>query len=83
MYKRQGINSVAVSNGLLAIALNGDISTNNGDIVVLKTTDLSEVRRIKVGAMPDMVTFSPDGNYIISANEGEPNTEYTLSLIHI
>ena len=39
-----GINSVAVSNGLLAIALNGDISTNNGDIVVLKTTDLSEVR---------------------------------------
>jgi DNA-binding beta-propeller fold protein YncE len=73
-----GINSVAVSNGLLAIALNGEISTNNGDIVVLKTTDLSEVRRIKVGAMPDMVTFSPDGNYIISANEGEPNTEYTI-----
>jgi DNA-binding beta-propeller fold protein YncE len=66
-----GINSVAVNNGLLAIALNGSVTTNNGDVVVLKTSDLSEVKKITVGAMPDMVTFSPDGNYIISANEGE------------
>ena len=73
-----GINSVAVSNGLLAVALNGSITTANGDIVVVKTSDLSEVKKITVGAMPDMVTFSPDGNYIISANEGEPNDEYTV-----
>lgn len=73
-----GINSVAVSNGLLAIALNGVNPQANGDIVVLKTSDLSEVKKISVGAMPDMVTFSPDGNYIISANEGEPNDAYTI-----
>lgn len=73
-----GINSVAVNNGLLAIALNGAITTANGDVVVLKTSDLSEVKKITVGAMPDMVTFSPDGNYIISANEGEPNDAYTI-----
>ncbi|MFD0939769.1 choice-of-anchor I family protein [Pedobacter boryungensis] len=73
-----GINSVAVSNGLLAIALNGTTTTANGDIIVLKTSDLSEVKKISVGAMPDMVTFSPDGNYIISANEGEPNDAYTI-----
>ncbi|RZL47943.1 MAG: alkaline phosphatase [Pedobacter sp.] len=73
-----GINSVAVSNGLLAIALNGTITTANGDVVILKTSDLSEVKKITVGAMPDMVTFSPDGNYIISANEGEPNDAYTI-----
>ncbi|RZL61998.1 MAG: alkaline phosphatase [Pedobacter sp.] len=76
-----GINSVAVSNGLLAVALNGSITTANGDIVVVKTSDLSEVKKITVGAMPDMVTFSPDGNYIISANEGEPNDEYTVDPI--
>jgi len=73
-----GINSVAVSNGLLAIALNGVTPQSNGDIIVLKTSDLSEVKKISVGAMPDMVTFSPDGNYIISANEGEPNLPYTI-----
>ncbi len=73
-----GINSVAVNNGLLAIALNGVNPQANGDIVVLKTTTLEEVKKISVGAMPDMVTFSPDGNYIISANEGEPSDDYTI-----
>ncbi|UKT64057.1 choice-of-anchor I family protein [Pedobacter mucosus] len=73
-----GINSVAVSNGLLAIGLDGANKQENGDVVVLKTSDLSEVKKITVGAMPDMVTFSPDGNYILSANEGEPNDAYTV-----
>jgi len=73
-----GINSVSVSNGLLAIALNGSDPQANGDVVVLKTATLDEVKKITVGAMPDMVTFSPDGNYILSANEGEPNTAYTV-----
>jgi len=73
-----GINSVAVNNGLLAIALDGANKQGNGDIVVLKTSTLEELKKITVGAMPDMVTFSPDGTYIISANEGEPNDEYTV-----
>lgn len=76
-----GINSVAVSNGLLAIALNGVTPQANGDIVILKTSTLDEVKKISVGSMPDMVTFSPDGNYIISANEGEPDDAYTIDPI--
>lgn len=73
-----GINSVAVSNGLLAVALDGSNKQANGDVVVIKTSTLEEIKKISVGAMPDMVTFSPDGNYILTANEGEPNLAYTV-----
>lgn len=76
-----GINSVAVNAGLLAIALNGVNPQANGEIVVLKTSTFEEMKRISVGAMPDMVTFSPDGHYILSANEGEPNDAYTIDPI--
>lgn len=73
-----GINSVAVKNGLLAIALDGVNKQASGDVVIYKTADLSQVKNIAVGAMPDMVTFTPDGNYILTANEGEPSDDYTV-----
>ncbi|MFD2160857.1 choice-of-anchor I family protein [Paradesertivirga mongoliensis] len=71
-------NSVAVSNGLLAVALEASIKTDNGAVAILNTSTLTETRRVTVGALPDMVTFSPDGNYIVTANEGEPNSNYTV-----
>ncbi|MBC7914732.1 MAG: choice-of-anchor I family protein [Pyrinomonadaceae bacterium] len=71
-------NSVAVSNGLLAVALEATNKTDNGSVAFLNTSTLVETKRVTVGALPDMVTFSPDGNYLVSANEGEPNATYTI-----
>ncbi|KQB99931.1 choice-of-anchor I family protein [Pedobacter sp. Hv1] len=71
-------NSVAVSNGLLAVAVEAAVKQDNGSIYVFKTSTYEEVKKVTVGALPDMVTFSPDGNYIMSANEGEPNASYTV-----
>lgn len=73
-----GVNSVAVKNGLLAAAIEAFNKTDNGTIAVFNTLDHSLVASVTVGALPDMVTFSPDGKYILSANEGEPNSDYSV-----
>lgn len=71
------VNSVAVSEGKLAAAIQNIDKQQNGKVVVFKTSDHSVIAEVNVGALPDMVTFSPDGKYIMSANEGEPNATYT------
>jgi len=71
------VNSVAVYDGKLAAAIQNNDKQANGKVVVFKTSDHSKIAEINVGALPDMVTFSPDGKYIMTANEGEPNTTYT------
>lgn len=72
-------NSVAVFDGKLAVALESTVNKQgNGKVVVFKTSDYSLIKEITVGALPDMVTFSPDGKYIMTANEGEPNADYSV-----
>jgi hypothetical protein len=71
------VNSLAVFGGKLAAAIESTNKQANGKVAVFKTDDLSEVKVINVGALPDMITYSPDGKYILTANEGEPNDTYT------
>lgn len=70
------VNSVAVSNGKLAAAVESTDKQAAGKIVVFNTSTYAEIKSINVGSLPDMVTFTNDGNYIISANEGEPSDNY-------
>ena len=72
------VNSVSVSNGKVAAAIEANVKTNNGRVLVFNTTNYSVLANVEVGALPDMVTFSPDGNFILTANEGEPNDAYTI-----
>lgn len=71
------VNSLSVNNGRLAAAIEATNKQQPGKVVVYKTSDYSEIKSITVGALPDMVTFSPDGNFILTANEGEPSADYT------
>lgn len=73
-----GVNSVSVNNGLLAAAIESDPKTDPGKVVIWNTTDLSVKGIVTVGSLPDMVTFSNNGRFLISANEGEPNEDYTV-----
>lgn len=72
------VNSVDVSNGKLAAAIESTNKQDLGKVVVFNTTTYAEEKVITVGALPDMVTFSPDGKFILTANEGEPNANYTV-----
>lgn len=72
-------NSVTTYEGKLAVALESIADKQSvGKVVVFNTSDYSLIKEITVGSLPDMVTFSPDGKYIMSANEGEPNDDYTI-----
>ncbi|MFT3982130.1 MAG: choice-of-anchor I family protein [Ferruginibacter sp.] len=72
------VNSLDVYNGKLAAAIEGTVKTDNGKVVVFNTADYTEVKVVTVGALPDMVTYSKDGKFILSANEGEPNDSYAV-----
>lgn len=71
-------NSVSVYDGKLAAALESTVNKQgNGKVVVFNTSDYSLIKQVTVGALPDMITFSADGKYIMTANEGEPNADYS------
>lgn len=71
-------NSVAVHKGLLAVAVENSNKQLNGVIETYNTETLDLQNSYGAGALPDMVTFSPNGKYIVAANEGEPNDDYTI-----
>ena len=69
-------NSVSVKNGVLAVAIEADDKQANGYVAFYQTTDSAFLSAVEVGALPDMLTFTPDGSKVVVANEGEPNDDY-------
>ncbi|MDR6845829.1 choice-of-anchor I family protein [Flavobacterium granuli] len=71
-------NSVATSNGELAVALESKTSKQDlGKVVIFDTSNYALVKEVTVGALPDMITYSHNGRFILTANEGEPNDTYS------
>ncbi len=70
-------NSVAVLNGFVAVALEMSPRTEAGTVAFLNV-DGDLIRTVKVGSLPDMLVFTPDGRKVLVANEGEPSDDYTV-----
>ncbi|NWG74872.1 MAG: alkaline phosphatase [Rubrivivax sp.] len=64
-------NSVAVRNGLVAVAIEADPITAPGLIAFYDASSLELLRTVRAGALPDAVTFSNTGHFAIAVNEGE------------
>lgn len=54
------VNSVAVHDGLIAVAVEAAVKTNPGHAVFFDH-HLHHLKTIQVGALPDMIKFSPNG----------------------
>lgn len=72
------VNSVAVHNGIVAIAVQAKNKTDAGLVVFFNAKDLSFMSKVAVGSLPDMLTFSPNGKTVLVANEAEPNDDYSI-----
>ncbi|MCW5653498.1 choice-of-anchor I family protein [Hydrogenophaga sp.] len=72
------INSVAVHDGIVAVAIQAPVKTDPGRMALYRASDLSFISAVTVGALPDMVTFTPDGKTVLVANEGEPSDDYQI-----
>ncbi|MBC8047219.1 MAG: choice-of-anchor I family protein [Fimbriimonadaceae bacterium] len=70
-------NSVVINAGYVAAAVEADDKQANGSVVFFDA-DGNYINQVEVGALPDMITNSPNGRYILVANEGEPNSDYSV-----
>jgi phosphodiesterase/alkaline phosphatase D-like protein len=74
-------NSVAVGKGIVAVAIEQEDEATETQLpgkVALFPSDIAAPpaafnKLVTVGALPDMLTFTPDGRKILVANEGEPS----------
>ncbi|MFM9967678.1 MAG: choice-of-anchor I family protein [Burkholderiales bacterium] len=87
------INSVAVKDGIVAVAVAATDKTQPGTVYFLDADgDVASpsmiLGSVTVGALPDMLTFSADGKTLLAANEGEQdvagnNPEGSVSIIDL
>lgn len=68
----EGFTSVDVNiDGIVAAALNAADPTDPGTVVFMDT-DGTVLSNVTAGYLPDSIKFTPDGNILVVANEGEP-----------
>lgn len=70
--------SVAVSDGVVAVAVPADPESEPGSVAFFAAGSLAPLSVVEVGALPDMLTFTPDGEAVLVANEGQPAEDYSV-----
>ena len=71
------ITSIAVKNGVIAVASPNSITENDGKVVFFSTNG-DYIKELTVGNLPDNILFTPDGKYLLTANEGQPTKNYSI-----
>lgn len=69
--------NVDAHGGVIAVTVEGADRQAPGAVVFLDA-DGEILNRVTVGPRPDMLVFSPNGRWLLTANEGLPNDDYTI-----
>jgi hypothetical protein len=74
------VNSVAIHSAstTMVAVIAAAPETNNGYAAFYQASDGTFLAAVEVGALPDSVAISPDGNTVVVANEGQPSGDYTV-----
>ncbi len=70
--------TIAPDSSFIAVSVPAANKVENGHIVFM-STEGDVLTAVEVGALPDMVTITPDGNNVLVANEGEPSEDYSVN----
>jgi hypothetical protein len=70
-------NSVAVHDGIVAAAVEDSVPTDPGKAVFFNANG-QFLSAVIVGVLPDMITFTPNGQKVLVTNEGQPSQDYTI-----
>jgi hypothetical protein len=70
-------NSIAAKNGIIAVALSANPEQAPG-VAVFFDANGNYLTQYDVGPLPDMLTFTPNGDKILVANEGSPDDDYLI-----
>jgi len=68
---------INIDRDYIAVAVQEADYSKDGYVAIL-SYDGSLIKLVKVGIQPDMLIFSKDGKYILTANEGEPRQGYVV-----
>jgi len=74
-----GVQTLAISGNLLAIAVQAAPKTDNGVVAFYRLDALGNatyLKKVTVGSLPDGMAFTPDGSKLVVANEGELSVSF-------
>jgi hypothetical protein len=70
--------SIAISRGLVAVALSNRTKTLPGKVLFFDTDGNRIGDIVRVGVKPVELRFTPDGRQLVVINQGEANASYTV-----
>jgi hypothetical protein len=74
-----GVQSLAISDNLLAIAVQATNKPDNGVVAFYQLDAKGQakfLKKVTVGSLPDGVAFTPNGQHLVVANEGELSKQF-------